>query len=184
MACVEGVVLVVLILVALAVHGVYRYRRHVEDREDGVTARFNDLRLTPAELLDGYGRRKRRYPLAGLNASVSDTGNGHRRSTVHLTISGPTTSIVETHTYRNHQPTGHNARAFAERVNLAARTLPQTEASNPAAPCSVTSPEPSEPATGSSRSCPAPGSASVTRLVHRALRTHSRTHPPPSSSAE
>jgi hypothetical protein len=110
--------------------------------DEGVIAAFENLRLTPTELIEGYKASARRHPLAGLSARVETTGTvttdvsgyigpygGNVASTksddrvVHVTIEGPRTAIVYTVKLKVNSNADTEARKFAAQLNMASRQL-------------------------------------------------------------
>lgn len=68
-----------------------------QNRAAGVIYCFDELRLTRAQLITGYGTDALRFPLRGLVASVQNTGataGGNDDRRVHVTIKGPDANFV------------------------------------------------------------------------------------------
>jgi hypothetical protein len=66
-----GAVLAIAVLMAVAI--VAEQWRRRQDRSDGVLASWDDLRLTPSQLIVGSRRDAERIPLDGLSATVDFT---------------------------------------------------------------------------------------------------------------
>jgi len=94
------------------------------DRAEGVVASWAELRITSSHLIMGYHRNAERIPLAGLRASVTETGSTERRChdrRVHLAIEpgGKTIHRCQPHSYG----ASTEARKFAVLINLLSRQL-------------------------------------------------------------
>lgn len=138
-------IILILVLAVVAVIVYLGIQNAKQDKADGVVATFAGLRLTPTELIEGYGKDAIRHPVAGLTARVEDSGALNRRITatrivaigvfalaakkkqddreVYLTIEGPTTGILKTVEMKKNKDAGTQARLFANRINLLGRQL-------------------------------------------------------------
>lgn len=113
----------VLLLLTAVVYSLSQSRRN---RTDSVVATWGELRITKTFLILGYHRNARRIPLAGLKATVSESGSpadGPDRHQVHVTIEGLASTPV-----RRSQPYSYGtigaARMFAILVNRAGHQHP------------------------------------------------------------
>lgn len=123
--------------------------QQAENAHDGVVAALpvpgGSLRLTTTELIEGYGDTARRHPLAGLTASVEDSGTVNRRLTatrlvalgplalaapkklddreLYVSIQGPGVAIVKAIPLKNAPRVGQQARAFVMQLNQQAMAL-------------------------------------------------------------
>ena len=84
--------LVVGLVILVAGPGITRARRERLDKDQGVLAAWESLRITRSELIEGYKRASRRRSLNGLTARVDDDGGR-----VRVIVEGPGTTIVESH---------------------------------------------------------------------------------------
>ncbi|MGN6200035.1 hypothetical protein [Humibacter sp.] len=144
-----GVVIVFVIVAIVVVFAVRTImRRNAQNAADQVIAsfQFNEgaLRLTESEIIEGYGEDATRHPVAGLTATVEDSGSVNRRLTatrmlllgpfslaapkklddreLFLTIEGPATGILRSVTLKDKSAaTGAAVRRFAMAINTASR---------------------------------------------------------------
>jgi hypothetical protein len=84
--------LVVGLVILIAGPSLTRARRQRLDKDQGVLASWECLRITRSELIEGYKRTARRRSLNGLTARVDDGGGR-----VRVIVQGPGTTIVESH---------------------------------------------------------------------------------------
>lgn len=118
----------------------WKRRSREADRAAGIIDKWNNLRLTKTELIDGAGKNAKRYPLTGLMARVENSGtvittdvkygglgsyyaeNNDTRQ-VHLIIEGPDTAIARSLSLGSNGRADMTARRFASNLNLASRRL-------------------------------------------------------------
>lgn len=121
-----------------------RANRAAQNTAEGVTHSLDlpfpgSLRLTAAELVEGYTEDSVRHPVAGLKASVDDSGTVNRRMTMtrmlalgplavaapkklddrclYLTIEGPDTIVVREIKLKDNPQLAAKAREFAAKIN-------------------------------------------------------------------
>lgn len=113
----ESALFVLALLVGFIVWVVVKYRgQHASNRSEGVLAEFRDLRLTATELIEGYGRSPRRYPLVGMHAEVEDSNH----LSVYLTVHSSAGVVLREVSLKERSDAGLAARAFAAQINLRA----------------------------------------------------------------
>jgi hypothetical protein len=84
--------LFVLLVMMLVAPGLNSARRQRLNKDQGVLASWEHLRITRTELIEGYKKTAQRRSLRGLSARVDD-GDGR----VQVIVEGPGTTIVESH---------------------------------------------------------------------------------------
>lgn len=136
---------VIMVLVIIAVVILYFWLKSkiarnaaAEMKAEGAIARIGDMRLTATELLIG----EQRYPLAGLHATVEDSGSVNRRLTitrlatlgvaavaipkklddrdVYVTVEGPGVAVVRVMHAKDIADAGLIGRKFAAELNMRA----------------------------------------------------------------
>ena len=133
-AFVVGLMIPVVVIVLVMVWGFATGLWHgSRNRAEGVIAEWARLRITPTELILGYGKNALRFPLAGLSAKVEGSGaqarsgrlGGNDNRRIHVIIEGPGTAIVRTKKARATYNGDAQARQFAATLNMASRQLEQ-----------------------------------------------------------
>lgn len=132
------IVVFVLVIGVLALITRSREKARAKLRDEGTLVRIGDMRLTDTELLVGEAR----YPLAGLHATVEDSGSVNRRLTVtrlatlgvaavaipkklddrdvYVTVEGPGVAAVRVMHAKDVPNAGVIGRQFATELNLRA----------------------------------------------------------------
>lgn len=140
---IAAVVIIVVVLGVLALRAAQIDKARAKNKADGVVAFIGDVRLTNDALLVGANR----YPLAGLHATVEDSGSVNRRLTltrlatlgvaavaipkklddrdVYVTIEGPGVAVVRVMHVRKVPNAGAIGRQFAARLNMMAQETAQ-----------------------------------------------------------
>jgi hypothetical protein len=81
-----------IMVMMLVAPGIIKARRQRLDKDQGVLASWERLRITRTELIEGYKRTAQRRPLTGLTARVDDVDGK-----VRVIVEGPGATIVESH---------------------------------------------------------------------------------------
>jgi len=136
---VAAIVIFLIVMGVLALRANAIEKTRAKSKADGVVAFIGDVRLTQDALLVG----ETKYPLAGLHATVEDSGSVNRRLTltrlatlgvaavaipkklddrdVYITIEGPGVAVVRVMHVKKVPNAGGIARQFAARLNMMAQ---------------------------------------------------------------
>lgn len=123
----SGFAVAFLILLAVFLVVAIRAARQGQlNARDGVIAHWEGLRLTPTELIEGYGDNAVRHPLGGLTARVEDTrtrvGSRNERR-IHVMVEGPNTTVIKARKVTALYNGDASARKFAATLNAASHKL-------------------------------------------------------------